>query len=176
MIEKATPIWVKMSVTNQYIDAVREFETATLPKKAELEIFAPSGFAAFINSDFAGTSRYRTFSDKAAYITYDITKLIKKGKNTLFITAYNQGLNTSCDLVRTAALCFCIKLDGKMIYSDESTMVRDNPYYENGDMEKVSTQLGYTFHYNAIGRETAWENAVEVKDFSAEFMKCISQN
>ena len=172
MIEKAMPIWVETSVTNQYIDAVREFNTDKIPQKAELEIFAPSGFAAFVNSELAGTSRYRTFPDKAAYVTYDITKLIKKGKNTLFITAYNQGADTLCDCIRAGALCYCIKLDGDVIYSDEKTMVRNNPYYESGDIEKVSTQLGYTFHYNANGKEEVWKNAVVSDEFSFEFMEC----
>ena len=176
MIEKATPIWTETNITNQYIDAFCEFYIDEIPEKAELEIFAPSGYAVFINSGMAGTSRYRTFPDKAAYCTHDIIKLLKKGKNTLNITAYNQGLDTSCDCVRQGALLYAIKAGDKEIYSDKNTYVRENPYYKNGAVEVVSNQLGYTFHYDASAQEGEWEKAKTVRDFSAELIKCPVEN
>lgn len=172
MIKNSLPLWTNEVLHNQYIDAVREFDVSSNTEKAELEIFADGGYAVFINSKLAATSKYRTFPDKAAYGVYDISSFLNKGKNTLFITAYHQGINTSTDCERVAALCYSINLPEGDIVSDENTMVRLNPFYESGDIEKISNQLGYTFHYNRAAEETPWQRATVVNKFCSELVKC----
>ncbi len=168
MIEKSYPIWLGNAVDNQYIEAQESF---TLDKSDGvcLSIYADTEYAVYINKKFAGTGQYHSYDKDMVYDKYDIAHLLCKGENVINIIAYHQGTDSSTYRRREASLAFAV-YDEDNVYavSDTATKLRQHPHYKSGEIEWVSTQLGYTYHYDASAIETPWENAV-VKTTDAKF-------
>lgn len=161
MIKKAIPIWTDKVSDNQYIEAKREFDFNG-DGSVKFQIYVDADYAAYINGKFVGAGQFRTQPWKRAYDEYDVTEFLNIGKNELCITAYHQGKDSSTYCRSTAALAFALFSDDMEVLSDKETLVREHPFYESGDIEMISVQLGYTFHYDATKPETEWHTPTTV--------------
>ncbi|MBO5060720.1 MAG: family 78 glycoside hydrolase catalytic domain [Clostridia bacterium] len=170
MIENAKPVWLNNVTKNQYVEARQAFAADTT-EGTYLQICADAEYAVFINGKFVGAGQYRTFPGKKVYDEYDISDFVKKGENILTVTAYHQGKNTLTYCCSEAAISFAVCCGDTVALSGENTEVRLHPYYESGEIELITNQLGYAFHYDASREETRWQKATVLADYKPEYAK-----
>lgn len=165
MIKKALPIWTDTVTDNQYIEVKQEFDFHG-NGNVKFQIYADADYDAYINGRYLGAGQYRMQPNKRAYDEYDVTDMLVNGKNTVCVTAYHQGKDSSTYCRSTAAVAFALFSDDMCVMSGKDTLVREHPFYESGDIEMISGQLGYTFHYDATKPETQWQepNIIDLSD------------
>lgn len=158
MIRCAKPIWDEITEVNQYVEARQRF-VITETASAMLQICADTEYAVYLNGAFVGSGQYRTFRGVKVYDEYDVTGFVRAGENELTVMAYSEGENSQTYQMDIPMLSFALQCGNRMILSGEGTEVRKHPCYESGRIEKVTPQLGYTYHYDAGGAQTPWRQA-----------------
>ena len=169
MLRDAKAIWLKESKINQYVEAKKSFVLTEI-EAAKLQICADAEYAVFLNEQYVGSGQYRTLSNRKVYDEYDVTPFLQKGENELRVIAYSQGVDSSTYRSDLPMMSFAFQCgDSIIILSGEDTQVREHPHYKSGEMEKVSNQLGFSYHYYANNHDTEWQKASVVKrDYNYE--------
>ena len=162
-IRNAQPIWIGECGNNQYIEAKQEFELSYCHSTV-LQICADTEYVVSCNGHFVGTGQYRTFQGMRYYDEYDISDRVIAGKNELRITALSEGVDTFVYQKGTPMLSFAVACSDGGICSGADTLVRVHPFYQSGEIEQVTPQLGFTYHYDASAPETQWQPAAIVKE------------
>ena len=119
--------------------------------------FSVSGeYTLFVNGEYVTSVQYADFECYKVYENIDITKYLKKGENFVcFLCVYwsKSGMRWNTP---EAGLVFEIENDGKIVaLSDENTLSRKSKAYVSGFPVKISSQLGYSFSYDA-NAEDEW--------------------
>lgn len=178
MLKDAEWIFVKNieeSICNSYFDYSCDFQVH-IGEKTLLYVSACSLYALYINGEFVDCGQYPGYEDYQVYDVLDITDYVIGGKNTLLLTQYVIGTDFSTHRILKPGVIFSIwQNDVCVLNSDENCLSRVNPYYINGDMERVSLQLGYTFKYDARMEETAFEKSVVVNKVKALYERPIKK-
>lgn len=171
MITKAIPVWTDEVTENQYIEAKQCFLVHD-PKKAVIQICSDADYAFWINGKFVGAGQWRTYTPKKAYDEYNITEFLKDGENELTATAYHQGTASLTYSNAEPFFVFAIDIDGTTVATGKDTLVRRHPHYVSGAVEMITSQLGYSFYYDASLSEGEWESCREVPVKNIEYFKC----
>ncbi|MBQ4089797.1 MAG: hypothetical protein IJC56_07955 [Clostridia bacterium] len=156
MFTGAKWIWTQEETKNQYIELRTVFALKGDTSDAIIKISADNEYFAYINGQYAGGGQYDDFPMHKAYNTHDISALVKEGENELLIRAYHQGENSYQYLPGPAGVIFALTAGENRIVSGEDCMARPYTAYESGPIEKVSGQLGYTFHVDLTAPEAQW--------------------
>ena len=167
MFTDAKWVWTVNTDKNQYVEIRREFVLNGDISDAKLAISADNEYFAYINGKFAGGGQYDDFPMRKAYNVHDVSAAVKQGKNELLIRAYHQGENSYQYIPGPAGVIFVLTAGDNSIVSGEGCEARPYAQYESGHIEKVSGQLGYTFHYDAAAPEAEWEKACVVSEREA---------
>lgn len=150
-------------ICNSYYDYKSEFQ-ANAGEKTILYLSVCSLYAVYINGQFVDCGQYPGYEDYQVYDSLDITRFIIEGTNTLFITQYVMGKDFATHRDLIPGVIFAIwQKNSCVLKSTTDCMSRVNPYYENGEMEHVSPQLGYVFRYDARKEETPFCTSVLAK-------------
>ena len=148
--EKSEWIWI---ASGEGADQYAEFVDTVyhLGKKTMVNISADSDYALFVNGKYAASGQYGDYEHYKIYDTVDITHLLTVGENEIKVTAYHCGVDTTSRYRPYAAgLIYEVTEDGEIkAKSDRDTLSRLSPTYLSGRMLSVSTQLGFTFSYDA---------------------------
>lgn len=145
---------------NQYCDFIEDFTLSEICS-TNIYISVCSDYILWINGIFADNRAYSDYPNSKSYDKIDITRYLKTGKNRMAISAYNHGEN-SFSYIKTSAGLIYIS-DNNIIKSGNNTILRINPCYRQGDMEKISGQLGYSFEYNS-NFDDNWQNTDYIPD------------
>lgn len=156
MFTDAKWIWTATEDRNQYVEIRTEFILTGDISRARLGVSADNEYVAYINGMQAGCGQYDDFPMRKAYNVHDIAALVKPGKNELLVRAYHQGVNSYQYIAGPAGVIFALTAGENRVVSGAECRVREYALYESGDMEKVSSQLGYTFHCDATRPEAEW--------------------
>ena len=167
ILQNAHWIWTERSGVNQYVEFRRDFSLKEAPTQARLFISADNEYAVYLNGIFAGCDQYDDFPMHKAYDTIDLTDLLRYGENRLEIHAYHQGEGSFQYLPGPAGLIFALEADSLRLASDREVLARESALYLSGPMEKVSSQLGFTFHCDATRPEQPWQPACLVAERAA---------
>ena len=155
-------IWNSSDVKyDGYVDFLVDFN---YNQKAIINISADSHYAIFKQDQLITFGQYADFPHDKVYDSIDISEFCHKGKNTLKITVWYIGLETTAVYCKgNAGLLFEIT-DGENILakSDEHTLSRINPYYKSHYEKKITPQLGYSFLYDNTKSETEYTKSVIV--------------
>lgn len=178
MLKEAEWIFVRgaeKTICNSYFDYKSDFQTQK-DGRTLLYVSACSLYAVYINGEFVDCGQYPGYEDYQVYDVLDITDYVIEGKNTLLLTQYVMGADFSTHRILKPGVIFSIWQNEEcVLHSDENCLSRVNPYYINGDMEKVSLQLGYTFKYDARKEETTFEKSVLVNKVKALYERPIKK-
>lgn len=169
MNENAKWIWRKSQFEkNEYVDFKKSFNLDEADSSAKLYISVDSEYALWINGSFVSCGAYDDYPEYKYYDALEVGQYLKKGMNTIFVSAYYQGESTLQYAIGERGLWFCLENFDLKIVSDEDVLCRLSSTYKSGDMFKVTWQLGYSFIYDAKGEENLsdWEK-VEVKNMGA---------
>ena len=123
-------------------------------KKTVIKISADSDYTLFVNGEYAASGQYGDYEHYKIYDTIDITHLLRLGENRLDFTVHHCGADTTSRYRPYAAgLIYEVAEDGTVTArSGEHTLSRLSPTYASGRRVSVSTQLGFTFAYDATKR------------------------
>lgn len=99
---------------------------------------------------FLESGQYADFPHYKVYDEFEITDLCKEGKNRFAVTVWHYGRTSLCYYPGRAALRFEIWCDGELVaFSDEGTLCRQSREYQSGLCKQITSQLGFSFHYDA---------------------------
>ena len=145
-------IWAKNCPfhENCYCQFTEEFTVSDPVSSVSVRISADSQYALWVNGHFADFGQYADYPEFKVFDTIDITSFTSEGLNELQILAYYQGTDSSTYRKGDAGIIFDVISGGKIIaVSNGATRSRVASEFRNGPMEFVSSQLGYSFEYNA---------------------------
>ncbi len=164
MFTGAKWVWTGKEDKNQYIELRMNFTLEGNIDGAKIAVSADNEYFAYINGKYVGGGQYDDFPMHKAYNVHDASAAVKAGENELLIRAYHQGENSYQYLPGPAGVIFALTAGENRILSGEGCEARAYALYESGAVEKVSGQLGYTFHCDATAEEAAWEKVRIVEE------------
>ncbi|MBO5212971.1 MAG: family 78 glycoside hydrolase catalytic domain [Clostridia bacterium] len=147
--EKSKWIWIDGGdCPDEYADFKEKIEYTG--ERVFINISCDSDYTLYVNGKYAASNQYGDFEHYKIYDTVDITEYLKKGENDIYILGYHCGVATQRYRPYKAGIIYEIVSDGKIVcVSSEKTLSRKNPAYESGKCRFLSTQLGFTFSYDA---------------------------
>lgn len=151
-------VWIwngRTDSVNQYVRFVHEFDMTALAG-SKLLISADSDYVAYINGQLVGYGQYDDYPFYKVFDEYEIGHLLQKGKNRLCILGYHQGVDSFQYYNAEAGMIFVVAADnGVAAASGSDTLCGLCPAYVGGEMENISSQLSFTFKYDA-SKEDGW--------------------
>lgn len=162
IFQNAQWIWTAEAGVNQYVEFRRDFFLEEVPAQARLFISADNEYVVYLNGVFAGCDQYDDFPMHKSYDEIDVSHLLRAGENRLEIHAYHQGEGSFQYLPGPAGLIFALEAGSLRLVSGPDALARESALYTCGPMEKVSGQLGFTFHCDATRPEQPWAAACVV--------------
>lgn len=122
----------------------------------QLYISADSQFAAFVNGQHIPLSQYADYPADKVYEQADITDRLCPGANVLCILGYCQGESSSVYRRGQPGILFAVVgREGCLAASGKSTRCRPSLAYRSGVVERLSSQLSFSFRYDAR-QEDGW--------------------
>ncbi len=142
-------IWCDQSqIPNQYAQFIADFEVDN--DITVLYIAADMNYAVFVNGQFIPSFAYSDYPDCRSVDTLDVSKFVKVGKNRLCVIGYCQVTDGHTYKKGYAGIRFAVYCkDNLKVASSTDTLTRQAPDFENGEIENITSQLSYSFHYDA---------------------------
>ena len=120
--------------------------------KVVIKISADSNYALHINGKFVDSGQYADYPQYKIYDEIDISEYCKEGSNDVAITVWHYGKTSLCYFPGKAALRYEIEIDGEIATcSGENTLCRQSREYESGLCKQMTSQMGFSFHYDLTG-------------------------
>ncbi len=165
----------KQDVINSYYDYQALFY-AEMDKKTLLYISACNQYAVYVNGLFVDCGQYPGYEDYQVYDELDITEYIREGDNELLIIQYVVGADFSTHRTLLPGVIFTVwQGENCCLNSTMKCKSRKNPYYQDGPMEHITPQLGFTYRYNACRNETLWQDSVPAEKEKKLFARPIEK-
>ncbi|MBR6683697.1 MAG: hypothetical protein IKL38_05080, partial [Firmicutes bacterium] len=134
---------------NETMEFFKEI-TVSDPHLYHMLIHANSHYALYVNGQFAANDQFSDYEHYRVYDELDLSSFLVAGTNTLTITAYCQGEDSSTYRAYPAELAYVIFEGSHLIAaSDHTTLVRRDVRYASSGVAKVSGQLSYSFDYDS---------------------------
>ena len=149
VFEKSEWIWLANGETDdQYAEFCDRF--VYQGGKAEIRISADSNYTLFVNGRYIASGQYGDYEHYKIYDTVDLSEAIIEGENRIDLTVYHCGTATARYCPAAAGVIYEVEVDGEIVAkSSEKTLSRQSPNYKSGLCRLLSSQLGYTFEYDA---------------------------
>lgn len=150
-LSAASWIWLAGApqIDNQYVQFRQEFSVAGTDDDAALLISVDSEYAVWLNGEFLDCGQYDDFSDNKFYDRIPLAGRLRQGLNVLAILAYYQG-ESSFQYIRGKAGLLYAMVPGIDCRSEpRRVLCRQSSAYRNGPIEKITSQLGFTFAFRA---------------------------
>ena len=149
IMEPAAWIWCDDSAqVNQYARFLQTFTADAA--KATLYICVDTAYAVYLNGRYVPGFAYADYPECRSVDTLDLTPYLKAGENRLCIVGYCQISSSFCYRQGNPGLRFAVYIgDVLLAASGADTLCGRTPDYISGDMEWITSQLGYSFLYNA---------------------------
>ncbi|MBQ7314780.1 MAG: hypothetical protein IJW83_02070 [Clostridia bacterium] len=152
MLENSQWIWPSATAAP---DSYADFRDTLIYRgdpSVTLFVSADSDYVCFVNGTLAACGQYGDFEHYKIYDTVEIAHLLHDGENEITFTVHYVGVATSRYYPARAGLLFAVcAADTSLLVSSEATRSRISPTYQSGQCRFVSTQLGFTFTYDATG-------------------------
>ncbi len=124
----------------------------------ELLISCDGDYTLYINGEFVESNQYGDYEHYKSYDVLDVTAHLRKGKNRIAVSVWYIGESTMRYALASPGLMLEVECDGKVIFSGERDLVcRVSRAYGNGSDKKITSQLGFSFRYDAT-RYDGWIN------------------
>ena len=97
--KKAEWIWEKKERNNSYVGAYKKLVLSAAPKKISISLFADTHYKLYVNGKFVNAGPAPFAKPVIMADSYDITDLLKKGSNDIFILAHFVGVTVKYNRV-----------------------------------------------------------------------------
>jgi len=147
-------IWENASPQN---DEYAEFRAVfAAGEKTMLRISADSNYAAYLNGALAAFGQYADFPHCKVYDEVDISACCRAGENELSVIVWYYGMPSSVYYPGRAGVWFEVESDGTIAAeSGEATLCRADVHYVPHLKKIITSQLGFSFRYDANGDDSA---------------------
>ncbi len=163
IFKKAKWIWCDAEAhSDEYAD-FRITITAKANKKYTLKLAADSNYALYINGCLAQFGQYADYPSYKIADVIDITHQLKDGINILALTVWYYGADGTMTYKKgDAGVIFEIdEDDSPAVWSDKSTPSRLSRGYVSHEARLISSQLGYTYHFDATAYDGFYEGIAD---------------
>lgn len=154
--------WIWLSpdchAVNSYIDFRKEFELETPVGAGLLQISAIGDFLAQIDGIPIGRGQFSDYPEAPTFSEFPLPSALAAGRHVIAITGYRPGTDFSTFRDGPPGLCALLELGSIAIPTDHTWRSRPNPAYRSGPIEHVTSQLAFTFCYDARN-EDGWLRA-----------------
>lgn len=160
-------IWTEgdPSPRNSYTYFRKEFEMGGSEKDAKLYLTADSRYQVWVNGRFVGRGPVRSDRRWLYYDTWDVTELLKRGKNTLAILVHHYGEFTFQYMKGRGGVIADLRgFGGKQLVETDGTWkaLRSEAWgsvHPRGaaGQERMSIQLGFSEVYDARKEPQGWK-------------------
>lgn len=124
--------------------------------EAVLRISVCGDYTLYINGKFAESNQYGDFEHYKVYDEIDITPYVIKGVNRISILGWYFGVSSMRYNTPAPGLLYEVVADGAIVASSGAdTLSRQSRAYKSGEFRKITSQLGYSFAYDALA-EDGW--------------------
>ena len=135
-------------IADQYTEYIDSF--ASDGKDTFLHISADSDYTVWVNGTYVASNQYGDFEHYKIYDTVDITPYLRSDKNEIGILVHYCGVDTQRYKKSAAGLIYEVTSeDGTVAFSSEKTLSRVSFAYVSGQKRFVTSQLGFSFTYDA---------------------------
>lgn len=150
MFESSKWIWNRKNAeADEYAD-FRAVFPASHGRCYRIALSCDSDYNLYCNGRLAAFGQYADYPDYKIYDAVCLDDFIADGENELLITVWYYGADSQTYIKKEAGLLFQLDEDGKTIlFSSENTASRLNPHYVQHSCVNITSQLGFTFAYNA---------------------------
>ena len=154
-LQPASWIWCDHSrEPNQYAQFLRDFSFDG--QRATVYIAADMCYALFINGQYVPGFAYSDYPECRSIDRLDVTGSVRPGNNRICVIGYCQVTDGLTYRSGAPGIRFAVYADDEPVaISDERVLSRTAPDYESGNIEKLTAQLSYTFHYDAT-QDDGW--------------------
>ena len=153
--EKSKWIWINSeSEMNQYGEFFATFKGEVGTK---INLSCDGDYTLFINGKYVASNQYGDYEHYKIYDTIELDSFLCEGENKMAILVWHLGDTGSSRYAPFApGLIFEVYSGDKVILaSDESIVSRRSLAYKNGEIQRISSQLGFGFEYDAT-KEDGW--------------------
>jgi len=148
------------------------FDSADLPKIANLFITADQSYRLYVNGQYINAGPARGYQHSWSYDEIDILPYIKEGKNVLAVRVYGSGRNTFAYLTSGyTAFLFALDLGDRQIVSDSKIksrrqigVARETAQYSNqlANQEMVDLNIEDTDWKNVDFDDSSWTESMDM--------------
>lgn len=151
---------------NQYVEFRREFTLAEdACEGAELCLGVDSNFVAWVNGERVGAGQFSDFPDSKTFSRMDVGEALVPGRNVLSVLVHYCGIDHFSYIPGTPGLWFSLRCGEAEVVSDDAVQCRPSPAYRQGEMPRITIQMGFTFEYDARNNDD-WIAAEYLSDDS----------
>ena len=119
-----------------------------------LYISCDSNYTVYVNGTLCAFGQYPDFETHKVYDTIDLKSFAVRGENRLCIVVWYYGADTQTYTKGRAGLIFTVAEGGKTVAeSDSSVLCRLSRTYVSHRCQKITPQLGFSYFYDAAGRD-----------------------
>ena len=121
-------------------------------------------YTLLINGAYVASNQYGDYEHYKIFDEIDISGYLREGANDLFLLVWHFGADSQRYQKAKAGVIFEIEQAGKILLaSDERILCRQSPTYVSGNCKPITSQLGFSFFYDATREnEGEWQAAVAV--------------
>lgn len=152
MLDKSKAKWIwgdTKEQVNQYVEFREEIHLDSDYNQANLAISCEGNYTAFINGTMVGTGQFTDYPETPTYSNIDVERYLKKGKNVIFVMGYHYGIDHSSHIDSPGSLFYAISSGEEILTKLENVKYRISNSYRNGELEKISSQMGFVFEFDA---------------------------
>jgi len=141
---------------NQYVQFRHDFTLSEPDPCADIRISCDSNYALWVNGRFVDFGQYHDYPDSKTYDSIPIGHLLRAGANVVCVLLHYQGEHSFQYIKGDPGLVYAIHSGSETIGSGCSTRYRACRGYRQGEIARVTPQLGFTFDYDARADSPDW--------------------
>ncbi len=152
-LDKASAIWYAKVEADSYRCFRHRFNWDG-KGKAKLEIAVDSTFSCEINGRTLPLQQLADYPDEPTFSSFEITDYLRNGENQILLCVHYIGENFHTYQIGTPFLQAVVYAGGELLTcTGQDWEAADNSAYASGLRCKVSSQLGFVFHYDAAAEK-----------------------
>lgn len=118
--------------------------------KVSCRISCDGDYVLFVNDNYVSSVQYDDFAHYKIYDELDITPYLHSGENRIYVLVWHFGVSNFSYRPETAGLWYEIACGDQLLTaSSTATLCRQNPNYRSGYQKIITSQLGFSFLYDA---------------------------
>ena len=153
VFENSKFIWINDTNIDTYGEFYASFKANSSPicnNKAICRLSCDGDYTLFINGKYVASNQYGDFEHYKIYDEIDIGEFLCQGDNHLAILVHHFGKDSQRYKKYSAGVIFEIIENGSVVLaSNESVLSRKSKSYISGIKREISSQLGFSYTYDA---------------------------